>query len=169
VPDLFTCHTAAKVRCFAPPAALDALPTPAGALRGRIAPNEVVLVGAPGTAAELVQTCEAALAAHGDAALVVDHTDGWSFFSLTGAGAEDVFARVSMVPLPEAGDEPAFVMGRVCDVAAKTFRRRGRIDVMTGMEASKHVRETLEHAGHGRRLKHVAAPAADPIGLGAEA
>jgi hypothetical protein len=36
---------------------------------------------------------------------------------------------------------------------------------MTGMEASKHVRETLEHAGHGRRLKLVAAPAGDPIGV----
>jgi hypothetical protein len=165
VPDLFTCHEAAKVRCFGPPDALDALATPAGVLRGRIAPNEVVLVGAPGTASDLVKTCEDALGKLGDAALVVDHTDGWSFFSLGGDGAEDVFRRVSMVPLPDAGPEPAFFAGRVCDVAAKAFRRPGRIDVMTGMEASKHVRETLEHAGHGRRLKHVAAPATDPIGV----
>ena len=167
MPDLFTCHAAAKVRCFAPPAALDALATPDGVLRGRIAPNEVVLVGAPGTAGDLVATCQQALAGHGADALVVDHTDGWSFFSLRGDGAEDVFARVSMVPLPDAGDEPAFFMGQVCHVAAKAFRRPGRIDVMTGMEASKHVRETLEQAGHGRRLKHVDAPAADPIGDGA--
>jgi len=47
VPDLFTVHDAAKVRCFAPPEALDALATPAGTLRGRIAPNEVVFVAAP--------------------------------------------------------------------------------------------------------------------------
>ena len=47
MPDLFTVHDAAKVRCFAPPEAIDRLATPTGVLRGRIAPNEVVFVGAP--------------------------------------------------------------------------------------------------------------------------
>jgi hypothetical protein len=165
VPDLFTVHDAAKVRCFAPPDALDALVTPAGTLRGRIAPNEVVFVAAPGRGGELTADLEAALESHGNRALVVDHTDGWSFFSISGEGSTDVFRRVSMIPLPAASTEPVFFMGRVCDVAAKAFRRGDRVDVMSGMEASRHVRDRLEQAGHGVGLTSVAAPAADPIGV----
>jgi hypothetical protein len=167
VPDLYTVHNAAKVRCFAPPEVLDGLPTPAGALRGRIAPNEVVFVGAPGRAAALAAHCEAAVGPLGARSLVVDHTDGWSFFTITGERAEDVFRRVSMVPLPAGGDEPVFFMGRICDVAAKAFRRPGRIDVMTGMEASRHVLHRLEHAGHAVGLHLTTAPEGDAVGVGA--
>jgi hypothetical protein len=165
VPDLFTVHDAAKVRCFAPPAALDALATPPGTLRGRIAPNELVLVGEPGTAGALAEACTAALAPQGAAAMVVDHTDGWTVFSLVGDGAEDVFARISMVPLPPVGAEPAFFMGRIGDVASKAFRRAGRIDFMTGTETSGHVREVLEHAGHAVGMHAVPAPDTNPMGV----
>jgi hypothetical protein len=161
VPDLFTVHDAAKVRCFAPPEAIDQLATPAGALRGRIAPNEVVFVAAPGRGAELQRELESALASHGTRALVVDHTDGWSVFSISGEGADDVFRRVSMIPLPDDG----FFMGRVCDVATKAFRRGDRVDLMSGMEASRHVRDRLEHAGHAVGLRAVAAPETDPMGV----
>ena len=165
MPELFTVHPAAKVRCFAPKAVLDALTTPAGALRGRIAPDEVVLVGAPGTASALLDHCKTALAGLGPSALIVDHTDGWSFYSLTGEGHEDVFARVSMLPLPAAGTEPVFFMGRIADMAAKAFRRPGRVDFMTGMETIRHVTEKLEHAGHDRGLHLVPAPDNDPVGV----
>jgi hypothetical protein len=161
VPDLFTVHDAAKVRCFAPPAALDALATPTGALRGRIAPNEVVFVAAPGRAEELKSGLESALASHGDAALVVDHTDGWSVFSISGEGADEVFRRISMIPLPDDG----FFMGRVCDVATKAFRRGDRVDLMSGMEASRHVLDRLQHAGHAVGLHSVATPETDPMGV----
>ena len=165
MPDLFTVHAAAKVRCFAPPAALDALPTPPGTLRGRIAPNEVVFVGDPGAAADLVAGLTTALASHGPGALVVDHTDGWTVFSLVGDGAEDVFRRISMVPLPTAADGPVFFMGRVGDVAAKAFRRRGRIDFMTGAETTSHVQSVIEHAGHAVGLHGVRTPDSDPMGV----
>jgi hypothetical protein len=165
VPDLYTVHDAAKVRCFAPPEVLDGLATPPGAMRGRIAPNEVVFVGAPGTAGALTAHCEAAVGSLGARGLVVDHTDGWSFFTISGEGAEDVFRRVSMVPLPAGGDEPVFFMGRVCHVAAKAFRRPGRIDVMTGMEASRHVLDQLEHAGHAVGLHHTSTPDVNPVGV----
>ncbi len=164
MPDLFTVHDAAKVRCFAPPAAIDALATPAGALRGRIAPNEVVFVGEPGTAAAIIATCSSSLASEGASAMVVDHTDGWTLFSLVGDGAEDVFARISMVPLPVASGDASFFMGRIGDVASKAFRRTGRIDFMTGMETSRHVREVLEHAGHAVGMHAVPTPDTNPIG-----
>ena len=161
MPDLFTVHDAAKVRCFAPPEAIDGLATPAGALRGRIAPNEVVFVAAPGRGAELQRELESALASHGNRALVVDHTDGWSLFSISGEGADDVFRRISMIPLPDDG----FFMGRVCDVATKAFRRGDRVDLMSGMEASRHVRDRLQHAGHAAGLRTVATPETDPLGV----
>ncbi len=165
MPDLFQIHDAAKVRCFAPAEVLDVLAAPAATLGGRIAPNEAVFVGAPGTGAALRATLEAALAAHGDRALVVDHTDGWSFFSISGEGAEDVYRRVSMVPLPALTEGATFFMGRVCDVATKAFRRAGRIDLMSGMEASGHVLDRLEHAGHAVGLRATTAPAVDPVGV----
>jgi hypothetical protein len=161
VPELFTVHDAAKVRCFAPPEALDALATPAGALRGRIAPNEVVFVAAPGRGDELRSALETALASHGNRALVVDHTDGWSVFTISGEGTDEVFRRVSMIPLPVDG----FFMGRVCDVATKAFRRGDRVDLMCGMEASHHVLDRLQHAGHAVGLHRVATPETDPMGV----
>ena len=67
-----------------------------------------------------------------------------------------------MIPLPAAADEPVFFMGRVCDVATKAFRRGDRVDVMSGMEASRHVRDRLEHAGHAVGLHAVETPADRP-------
>jgi len=84
VPDIYSCHAAAKVRCFAPPKALNDLVAPPQTLRGRIAPNELIIVGAPGTEVDIKAHCEQALASLGTRALVVDHTDGWSFFTLHG-------------------------------------------------------------------------------------
>jgi hypothetical protein len=165
VPDLFCVHDAAKVRCFAPPAALDALPTPPRTLRGRIAPNEVVFVGDVGAAPALVEELGKALASHGPSAMVVDHTDGWTVFSIAGDRCEDVFRRISMVPLPAATAEPVFFMGRIADVAGKAFRRPGRIDFMTGAETSGHVHAVLEHAGHAVGMHAVPTPDSDPMGV----
>jgi glycine cleavage system aminomethyltransferase T len=165
VPDLFHVDGVAKIRCFGRPEALDALARPEGTLAGRIAPDELVVVGAPGTAAALLQTLTAALADEGAAALVVDHTDGWTFFSITGERAGEVFARVSHIPLPD-GDGPTFFMGRVCDVACKAFHRPGRIDLMCGAETAHHVEHRLEAVGEALGLRHAAVPADDPVGLG---
>jgi hypothetical protein len=165
VPDLFTVHDAAKVRVWAPPAVIDGLTTPTGTLRGRIAPNEVVFVGAPATAPALVEALEETLASQGSSALVVDHTDGWTVFSIVGEGSAEVFRRISMVPLPAAADEPVFFMGRIGDVASKAFRRGDRIDFMTGTETWRHVLEVIEHAGHATGLHAVPTPESDPMGV----
>ena len=72
MPDMFEVKGAAKVRCFGREAALDGLSQPAGTLMGRIAPDEVIFVGQPGTAAALVEDLQGQLAGEGNAALVVD-------------------------------------------------------------------------------------------------
>ena len=167
MPELYHVDGVAKVRCFGREAALDALRPPPGTLVGRIAPDEVVVVGAPGTAAALVEDLVGQLEGEGNAALVVDHTDGWTFFSLAGDGIEEVWARVSAVRMPDAGDAPVFTVGKVCDVAAKVFVRRGRIDLMCGAEVRRHVVDRLSHAGHVLGLHEGEAAADDPIGVGA--
>ena len=171
MPELFHVDHAAKVRCFGREAALDGLTQPAGTLAGRIAPDEVVFVGAPGTAAALVEDLEAQLGPEGNAALVVDHTDGWTFYTLAGDGLEEVWARVSAVRLPDTdpGGAPVFTVGKVCDVAAKVFVRPGRVDVMCGAEVRRHVDDRFHHAGHAVGLTDGQTPADDPIGVGTTA
>jgi hypothetical protein len=165
VPELTILDGAAKVRVFAEPDVLDALDPsglPAGTLAGRIAPNELIVVGEPGTGAALADTLGQAVAEHGPAALVIDHTDGWSLHSLQGADLEEVWARVSHIPLPAGGDEPTFLAGRICDVAGKAFVRRGRVDILTGSEAREHVEHRLADAGRAFGLGH--ATAGDSLG-----
>ena len=65
-----------------------------------------------------------------------------------------MWARVSHVPLPAAGDEPAFVAGRICDVAGKAFVRPGRVDILTGAEVRDHVEHRLSEAGRAFGLGH---------------
>ena len=168
MPDMFEVKGAAKVRCFGREAALDGLSQPAGTLMGRIAPDEVIFVGQPGTAAALVEDLQGQLAGEGNAALVVDHTDGWTFFSLVGDGIEEVFAREANWKLPVSDGAPIFTVGKVCHVAGKLFIRPGRIDIMTGAEVHAHVHEALLHAGHHVGMHEVGAPANDPIGVGME-
>ncbi len=157
MPELLHVHDAAKVRAFGPPAALDLLPPLADALSGRIAPDELLILGRPGAGPGIAATLEDALAAHGPGALVVDHTDGWSCFALVGEGLEEVFGRLTHIPLPEAGDEPVFLMGRICDVTGRIFVRSTRIDILTGAEASDHVLHRIEEAlAHASRREVVA-------------
>ena len=166
MPELFHVDGVAKVRVFGREATLDGLRAPSGTLVGRIAPDEVVFVGTPGSSGALVEDLEGQVAGEGNAALVIDHTDGWTFYTLSGAGLEEVWARVSAVRLPDASaDGPVFTVGKVCDVATKVFVRPGRVDVMTGAEVRRHVEERFEHAGHAVGLHLAEAPADDPLGV----
>ena len=57
-------------------------------------------------------------------------------------------------------------MGRVCDVATKAFRRGDRVDVMSGMEASRHVRDRARaRRARGRPARRRDAPSTDPMGV----
>ncbi len=156
MPELLHVDDAAKIRVFGPPPVLDGLAPPPDTLSGRVAPDELLLLGRAGTGAALAARLESELQAHGPRALVVDHTDGWSCFALAGDDVREVFARVSHIPLPQAGTEPVFVMGRICDVAGKAFVREARIDILTGVEASDHVQHRLEEARTQARRQAVA-------------
>jgi len=106
------------VACLASPEALDVLPPPGhGARVCRTAPDELLLVGAAGVAAELIRETADRVGALDPDALVVDVTDGWAGFVLTGEGARRAFSYLSELELPEAG----FLQGHVAHVPAKVL------------------------------------------------
>jgi sarcosine oxidase gamma subunit len=145
VPDGWEITVAAKVRAFGPSAALDKLTPPPGVRAGRVADDEVLWVGDRERAGELAETLSAELSGHGNRATVVDHSDGYALFSLTGDGREGVFARLSSIRLPATD---GFVQGNFAGVPARTFRSADRLEVIVTSDVAWFVGGRLEHAAH---------------------
>jgi hypothetical protein len=151
VPELRRVTGASAVRLFAAPSVLDALEPANGVAQGRVAPDEVLWLGDPGRAAELVRAAESALAAD-EGALVVDHSDGYAVFALSGDGARDAVSRVSGIRLPETG----FCQGKVAQVPGRLFVRPDRIDLVCGADVAWFVHHRLLEAGRGAGLVEAA-------------
>ena len=120
---------AVVVTCVADPSAIDAViaAVRADAVRAdalRVAPDEVLLV-ADADAPAVVARAEAVAAdADGDA-LVLDASDGWSIWTIEGAGAGDAFARLSHLH-PVVG----FAQGEVGHLPAKVDAAPSRIRIL---------------------------------------
>jgi sarcosine oxidase gamma subunit len=145
VPEQWQVTAAAKARAFGPPEALDKLTPPPGVRAGRVAGDEVLWVGEPGLAGELVQALGAQLSGHGNRAAVVDHSDGYALFTLTGDGREQLFARLSSIRLP---DRNGFVQGNFAGVPSRIFRRDDRLEVIVTSDVAWFVGGRLEHAAY---------------------
>jgi sarcosine oxidase gamma subunit len=98
------------VSVYAASPACDAVMSEASACR--IAPDEVMLIGKPGTAKGTVGRVADVVGAH---AVVIDATDGWSAWTLEGDDARRAFSYLSHLDLPEEG----FVQGEVALLPAK--------------------------------------------------
>jgi sarcosine oxidase gamma subunit len=153
VPELWEVTSAAKVRAFGPPDALDALKVRSGVRAGRVAGDEVLWVGDRESAGELLQALESQLGKLGNRAAVVDHSDGYALFSLAGPQREELFARLSSIRIPAAG---GFVQGSFAGVPARIFCSKERLEVIVTSDVAWFVGSRLEHAGHDL------APAAGP-------
>lgn len=106
------------VCCQASAEALDALVTPGyGARACRTAPDEALFVAAPGVATDVAREIGDRVPPLDDDALVIDVTDAWEAFALTGPDARAAFAYLSALELPEEG----FVQGDVAHVGAKVL------------------------------------------------
>jgi sarcosine oxidase gamma subunit len=151
VPDGWEIAGAAKVRGFGPPEALDKLTPPPGVRAGRVAGDEVLWVADGGRVGELLEALGAALSGYGNRATVVDHSDGYALFVLTGPERTEVFSRLSSIRIPEAD---AFVQGNFAGVPARTFCSADRLEVIVTSDVAWFVGSRLEHAAHdlaGRR------------------
>jgi hypothetical protein len=142
VPELWELTTTAKARAFGPEEALDALTAPAGVRAGRVAGDEVLWVGDAGSIDALLESLRSQLGALGNRAAVVDHSDGYALFTLTGEQRGELFARLSSIRVP-AGD--GFVQGSVAGVPARIFCHADRLEIVVTSDVAWFVGGRLEH------------------------
>ena len=132
--DVVSVHAAAQ--------ACDAVMSEAGACR--VASDEVMLIGSPGAAPELVARVTQAVMAH---AVVLDETDGWMAWSLHGEDTRHAFSYLSPLELPEEG----FVQGEVAHLPAKVLVRGDAVHVlvlsMLGHELHHRILARCGHLG----------------------
>lgn len=129
----------AVVACLASPEALDALEPPVGARPFRTAPDELLLLAAPERGPEAAALAGSALREHDPDALVLEVTDGWWAWTLSGPDAREAFARLSALELPERGE----VQGELARVPAKVLAEPDRLHVLVPSPWAEHVRERV--------------------------
>lgn len=74
-------------------------------------------------------------------AIVLDTTDGWAAFALTGQGARQAFARLSDLRLPEAA---GFVQGDVARVPVKVLVSGEGLTLLVPAMWGPYLRERFE-------------------------
>jgi hypothetical protein len=145
VPELWEVTATAKARAFGPPDAMDALTAPAGVRAGRVAGDEVLWIGRAGSIDTLLESLQSQLKSLGNRAAVVDHSDGYALFTLTGDERGELFARLSSIRVPAAG---GFVQGNVAGVPARIFCSSDRIEIVVTSDVAWFVGGRLEHVEH---------------------
>lgn len=130
---------AGLVGCFASAEALDAVHTPKGATACRVAPDELLLIGAPGSPAKVAAAASKTLHAADNDALVLDVTDGWTVWTLGGTDAHDAFERLSMLRLPETG----VVQGDVARLPVKVLVDGERLHLAVPSSWAAYLRERI--------------------------
>ena len=145
MPESWEIVRTAKVRAFGTPDALDGLKIPSGVRAGRVAGDEVLWVGEPGRIAELLDALTAQLASLGNRAAVVDHSDGYALFAITGDQRSEIFARLSSIRIPTEG---GFVQGNFAGVPSRIFCSADRLEVIVTSDVAWFVGGRLDHVEH---------------------
>ena len=145
MPGLWQVTKTAKARAFGPADALDVLNAPKGVRAGRVAGDELLWIGDAGTIDGLLQSLRQQLAVLGNRAAVVDHSDGYALFTLTGARRGELFARLSSLRIPAAG---GFLQGSFAGVPSRVFCSDDRIEVIVTSDVAWFVGSRLEHVEH---------------------
>ena len=102
----------------------------------RVAPDEAMIVGTPSKA----QT-GAVSADMGEDAVVMDMTDGWTIWTLSGEGAREAFAFLSPVRLTGDG----FTTGDVARVPVRIVSREDRLHLFVPAMWGSYLRERILH------------------------
>lgn len=95
---------------------------------GRVAPDEAMLVVPVARGSELLGTVTEVVSAADAGALIVDATDGWSIWTLTGSADEldRATARLTALELPAHG----FSQGDLARVPTKLFVAPGQVHIL---------------------------------------
>ena len=129
---------AAVVQCLGRPSALDALETPSGAGSYRVAPDELLVVGAPSGQSALVEATRQGLEQSDPDALVIDMSDGWSIVSVHGPAPDYVLRRLSAVAPPDS--RPAFVQASIAEAPARAIVLDDAVHLLVSATVAHHVR-----------------------------
>lgn len=144
---------ACVVAGMAGPAAVDAAMTMAGA--HRVAPDELMVVGAPQDAGNLTASLRDALVEADPDAVALDTSDGWVVWSLRGEEVPRMFGYVATFAMPERGlalGDVAHVPVRVL-VAAPT-----EVHLLVPAMWGAYLRERLLERGRVLQIRALAQP-----------
>jgi sarcosine oxidase gamma subunit len=104
----------------------------------RVAPDEVLVVG-DGDGFRAVANIRMTVTAVDRGALVLDVTDGWTAWEISGANVRDAFARLSELPVPGRG----FVQGEVAHLPAKVLADVDRLTLLVASMWEAALRERI--------------------------
>jgi sarcosine oxidase gamma subunit len=105
----------------------------------RLAPDEVMVLGAPDAIAAILRTVADAVAIVDPDAVVIDASDGWSTWTLNGDAIEAAVSRLSSLELPREG----FVQGDLARVPVKMVASDGRVDVLVPAMWREYLRDAI--------------------------
>jgi len=135
---------AVLIRCFAQPAVLDGFPGIAGAAACRVANDELMLLGAPTKHATSLDQATAHFESQDPDALVIAHSEAWSFWAISGPAMRRAFARLSANALPPTG--PALIQGALARLPGKALLLSDRILLMAPSQVGHHLPERIRAA-----------------------
>lgn len=125
---------AAVIVCQADAGALAGLAADAGCFAGRVAPDEIWLVGPRERRGELAESAARRL---GGGGLVVDHSDAWSAWTLAGDQAAEVVRRLMFAAVPD--HRPGWVQGAITGVPGKAYFETNRIHLFVPAPVGHHL------------------------------
>jgi len=144
---------ACVVAGMASPAAVDAVMATPGA--HRVAPDELMVVGAAPDADALTASLQEALVHADTDAVALDTSDGWAVWSLRGDDAPRMFGYVASFPLPQTG----LALGEVAHVPVRVLvAAPGEIHLLVPAMLSAYLRERLLERGRVLQIRAVAEP-----------
>jgi sarcosine oxidase gamma subunit len=132
------------VVCYAAAAVLDAWSPASNRFTARVARDELWVVGPRSGRCDLMQSVEQSLRGQAPDALVVDQTDGWTAWSIGGAGAAQALARLTVIPLH--GTTEGFQQGAVAGIPAKVLATATGFQVFVPAPVGHHLRDRLLEA-----------------------
>ena len=127
---------------FASAAALDAVQAPAGARACRIASDETAFVCSADAAGDVLDAIAPQVARGDSDGFVLDVSDGWTSFSLTGDVGR-AFSYLSELQLPGPG---AFVQGDVLRVPVRVLAGEGQIDLLVPSPWGPYLHDEILYA-----------------------
>jgi hypothetical protein len=142
------------ISCLASHEALTELSPPDEAYLCWVADDELMVVGKPEATDELQHSAREALTVDDDA-VVLDVSDGWSAWTLSGPGTDDVLERLS--ELQHSGD--GYLQGDVAHVPVRLIAHAERLHLLVPVMWEEHLRSRIRAVAAGLDLR--VSPAAD--------